>query len=335
MLDPSSDRFVRSYLKTRHLVLLVELGRCGSVMQAAQAAKLTQPAASKLLSELEHVLGVQLFERLPRGVEPTWYGKVLIRRASAALAEMDAAHQEVMELASGLRGRASVGAILTPSTTLVPAAVALLKERGGHVNISIEVDNSKKLVERLLSGELDIVVGRIQDASVASQLCFEPITDEPHALVVRAGHPLLAVRDLDMAELVKQTWILPPVGSVLRDRVMAMFLSQGYEQPAEIVSTAALPVVTSLLTGSDMLAPVPEALVRPQIDSGMLAVLPVDLNLRMDVYGFITRRQHQLSPAAEVMLAALREAVERLRAQAARKFGKPAVVALDGTRTGR
>ncbi|MGV7207600.1 LysR substrate-binding domain-containing protein [Oxalobacteraceae bacterium A2-2] len=332
MLDPSSDRFVRSYLKTRHLVLLVELGRYGSVMQAAQAAKLTQPAASKLLSELEHVLGVQLFERLPRGVVPTWYGKVLIRRASAALAEMDAAHQEVMELASGLRGRAAVGAILTPSTTLVPAAVALLKQRGGHVNVSIEVDNSKKLVERLLSGELDIVIGRIQDASVASQLCFEPITDEPHSLLVRAGHPLLAVPELGMAELARQTWIVPPVGSFLRDRVISMFLSQGYEQPEEMVSTAALPVVTSLLTSSDMVAPVPDALVQPQLDSGLLAVLPVDLNLRMDVYGFVTRRQHQLSPAAEVMLSALREAVQQSRARSARKFGKPAAVPLDGAR---
>src|SRR6202008_191630 len=103
MFDAQSHRFVRSYLKTRHLVLLVELGRLGSIMQAAQAANLTQPAASKLLGELEHVLGVPLFERLPRGVEPTLYGKVMIRRAGAALAEMDAAHQEITELQSGLR----------------------------------------------------------------------------------------------------------------------------------------------------------------------------------------------------------------------------------------
>ena len=75
MSDPRSQRFVRSYLKTKHLVLLVELGRHGSIMHAAQAANLTQPAASKLLGELEHALGVPLFERLPRGVEPTSYGR--------------------------------------------------------------------------------------------------------------------------------------------------------------------------------------------------------------------------------------------------------------------
>lgn len=308
MLDTRSERFVRSYLKTRHMVLLVELGRHGSIMHAAQAAKLTQPAASKLLGELEHALGVPLFDRMPRGVEPTWYGKVLIRRASAALAEMDAAHQEVMELASGLRGSVAVGAILTPSTTLVPAAMALLKRRHMRLNVSIEVDSSKQLVEQLRSGALDIVIGRIYEPSGAGEFCFEPITDEPHSLLVRAGHPLLAAGPLELAQLVQQAWILPPTGSVVRDRMSALFLSQGLAEPAEIVSTMAIPVVTSLLMSSDMVAPMSVELARPQLDSGALAVLPFDLHLRMDPYGFITRRHHRLSPAAEAMLGALREA---------------------------
>lgn len=306
-LDP--DRFVRTYLKTRHMVLLVELGRHGSIMQAAQAAKMTQPAASKLLAELEHVLGVPLFERLPRGVEPTGYGKVLIRRAGASLAEMDAAWQEVMELHAGLRGRVAVGAILTPSTTLVPAAVALLKTRHARVSVSIEVEASKRLVELLRGGELDIAIGRIADAAAAAELHFEPVTDEPHRLFVRAGHPLLERTDIKLRELGEYGWILPPEGSILRDRIASVFLSQGLDQPAETVTAAALPVITSLLNSSDMVAPMSVELVQPWIDSGLLTTLPFDLQLRMDIYGIITRRQHQLTPAAEAMLAALREVV--------------------------
>lgn len=311
MFDARSQRFVRSYLKTRHLVLLVELGRHGSIMHAAQAANLTQPAASKLLGELEHALGVPLFERLPRGVEPTWYGKVLIRRAGAALAEMDAAHQEVMELQSGVRGRVAVGAILTPASMLVPQAVTLLKARHTRINVSIDVDSSKALVDKLRAGELDIVIGRVADSAVASELHFEPITDEPHCLIVRNGHPLLAAGDVPLAELGRQTWIVPPAGSIVRDRITALFLSRGLDSPEETVSTMAVPVITTLLMGSDMVAPMSVALVQPYLDSGLLAVLPVDLNLRMDVYGIITRRQHQLSPAAEAMLETLRELAQQ------------------------
>ena len=312
MTDPRSDRFVRSHLKTRHLVLLVELGRHGSIMHAAQAANLTQPAASKLLGELEHVLGVQLFERLPRGVSPTWYGAVLIRRAGAALAEMDAAHQEVMELLAGARGRVDVGSVLTPATTLVPEAVNLLKRRHARVHVSITVDTSKLLIERLRGGELDIVVGRILDTDAATELHFEPVTDEPHSLIVRAGHPLLQQSGLQLAELARHSWILPPAGSILRDRLTALFLSQGLEPPVETVETMALPVIANLLTGSDMVVAMPRELMQPYIDSGLLAVMPFELGVRMDVYGIVTRRGHQLSPGAEAMLATLRE-VARLR----------------------
>ncbi|PWF41434.1 LysR substrate-binding domain-containing protein [Massilia glaciei] len=316
MTDPRSDRFVRSHLKTRHLVLLVELGRHGSIMHAAEAANLTQPAASKLLGELEHALGVQLFERLPRGVTPTWFGQVMIRRAGAALAEMDAAHQEVMELLSGLRGRVDVGAVLTPAASLIPEAVNLLKARQPRVLVSISVDTSKLLVQRLRGGELDIVVGRVLDTGAAGELHFEPITDEPHSLIVRAGHPLLGHGGLRLPDLLRHGWILPPPGSILRDRLTAMFLSAGLEPPAETVETVALPVVANLLIGSDMLVALPRELVQPYLQSGLLAVLPFELGLRMDQYGIITRRGHQPSPGAAAMLATLREVCARRYPQA-------------------
>ena len=128
MSDPNANRFIRSHLKIRHLTLLVELGRHGSIAQAAEAAGLTQPAASKLLGELEYALGVPLFQRLPRGVEPTEYGRIMMRRAGAALAEMDAAHQEVQQGLAGVAGRVRLGAVLTPAAQLVPDAVQRLKQ---------------------------------------------------------------------------------------------------------------------------------------------------------------------------------------------------------------
>ena len=318
MSDPRSDRFVRSHLKTRQLVLLVELGRHGSILHAAQAANLTQPAASKLLADLEHALGVKLFERLPRGVAPTWYGEVMIRRAGAALAELDAGHQEVMELLAGLSGRVAVGAVLTPSTTLLPAAVIALKARQPRVHVSIMVDTSKPMIQLLQKGELDLVLGRVLDSESAAQLSFEPLTDEPHCLVARAGHPLAGRGDLSLPELALQSWILPPGGSILRDRLTALFLTAGLDQPQQAVETLSLPVVTSLLAQSDMVSALPVELARPYLDAGLLTVLDVDLGLRMDAYGIVTRRGHQLSPGAELMLTCLREEVRR------RGIGAPA-----------
>lgn len=310
MRDTTSDRFIRSHLKTRHLVLLVELGRHASIMHAAQAAGVTQPAASKLIGELEHALGVTLFERLPRGVVPTWYGKVLIRRAGAALAEMDAAHQEIMQGLAGIGGRVALGSVLTPSVSLVPRAVRLVKERTPQVQIVVSVDTSNALVEQLAAGELDIVIGRILDTGAAAELNFEPLADEPHSLIVRAGHPWLDRSDLTLEEIASAAWILPPAGR-LREQLLELFVSKGLGQPADTVETMSLSLVPQLLADSDRIVALPVELVQAHIDAGQLAVLPLDLGVRAGVYGIVTRKRHLLSPSAEAMLEALREAKAR------------------------
>ncbi len=302
-----SDRFVRSHLKMRHLILLVELGNHASIVNAAKAARLTQPAASRLISDLEHVLGVQLFERMARGVVPTWSGKLLIRRAGVALAEMDAAHCEISQLLSGLGGRVELGSVLTPAAGLLANAIKLFKMRAKRTSVVIDFSNSKETVERLLDGRLDIVLGRILDTANVPLLNFEPISDEVHRVIVRAGHPLASATDLTLADLVQQSWIVHPAGSIVRDRLTALFLSEGLEPPEETVETLNIQLTTSLLQNTDMIVALPEALMHDALSSGKVVALDYDLGLRMDVYGIITRKNHVLSPSGEVMLEALRE----------------------------
>jgi DNA-binding transcriptional LysR family regulator len=200
-----------------------------------------------------------------------------------------------------------VGTVLTPSTGLVPHAINRVKARHPRLHVAVNVDTSQALLARLRAGELDLMVGRVLDSALASELRFEPVTDEAHSLIVRAGHPLLKRDQLELAELLHRGWILPPYGSILRDRLTAQFLTQGLEPPAEIVESNSLPFIANLLVTSDMVAPMPEELVRPHLENGMLAVLPYDLGVRMDAYGIVTRRRHEFSPAAQAMLDALRE----------------------------
>lgn len=312
MRDASSTRFIRFHLKTRHLVLLVELGRHASILHAAEAAGLTQPGASKLIGELEHALGVPLFERLPRGVVPTWHGKVLIRRAGAALAEMDAAYQEIMQGLAEADGRVCVGSVLTPAVALLPHAVRLLKERSPRVQVALSVDSGDALLAMLRAGDCDFVVGHVHDPAAAAELDFEPLAEEPHSLVVRAGHPWLARDDLALADMAGAAWILPPPCR-LREELMSRFMAAALAPPQDIVETASLPLVPQLLAGSERVVALPPELVRAQLDAGVLALLPFDLGLRADVYGIVTRKRHHLSPSAEAMLAALREAAAMQR----------------------
>ena len=294
-------------IKTRQLVLLAHLDRVRSLLHAADAAGMSQPAASKLLRELEDALGVTLFERHARGVEPTAYGEIVMRRANSALSEIRRAQEEVEALKRGERFQVSIGTVLGPGTDLVPMAVALLERRYPQMLVRIETDTSRPMVARLLSGLLDIVIGRILDPEHAATLSFEPLAEEPHKLIARAGHPLLKRRKLRVEDLVGNTWLLPPVDSVLRERLNAMFLQRGLPLPDRIVETSSLPMTTNLLRRTDMLVALPHEVVRPYCDAGMLCVLPVDLGVRMDSFGIITLRGRGLSRGAEAALEALRQ----------------------------
>src|ERR1700716_514041 len=98
MTTSYSNWFIRARLKTRQLLLLQVLAEEGNIHRAAQVLHMTQPAASKLLKDLEDVLEVPLFERLPRGMRPTWYGETMIRHSRVALASLTHAHEELAAL---------------------------------------------------------------------------------------------------------------------------------------------------------------------------------------------------------------------------------------------
>jgi DNA-binding transcriptional LysR family regulator len=288
--------------------LLVHLDENPRLSSAASAAGLTQSAASKLLRQVETSLDVKLFERHARGVVPTRYGEILLRHARLALSELVTAQEGILALKSGLSGKAAVGTVTHPGTSLLPLAVARMKQRHAGIVINVDVDSSRPLVQRLLQGALDIVVGQELDPRGADEVVYEPLAgDEPHAIIAGAQHPLAARQGLQLEDLVGQPWILPPAGSLLRDKVAARLLEQGLPIPTNIVETASIPLVTALLQQTNMVAALPEESVQAACKAGHLAILVGNLTLGVGAFGLITRRNHKLSQAAQLMLSTLRE----------------------------
>jgi DNA-binding transcriptional LysR family regulator len=298
--------FVRARLKTRHLLLLAALGDESNLHRAAEALGLTQPAASRLLRELEDTLGVPLFERLPRGMRTTWYGEAMIRHARAALASLNDAHDEVEALKAGRFGQVSIGAITAPGITLLPAAVAQVRQQQPGLRIALQIETSDVLIERLLQGRLDMVVGRLFERHDKAGLRYEGLVEEPVSAMVRPGHPLLAARRLQLRDLAAAGWIVPPPGSVLRHRFELMFHEAGLAAPASLIETTALLFITRMLQQSDLLAVAATDVGRYYAQHGMVALLPLELPCKMDAFGLITRADRVLSPGATVMWRALR-----------------------------
>jgi len=304
---------VRSPLKTRQLALLVLLDDERSLARAAAAAGLTQPAASKLLRQLEDTLDVKLFERHARGMEPTRYGEILIRHARTALSGLGLAREEITALKSGLAGKVAIGAELSPGIHLLPMAIARVKQRSPAVFLSIDIEPSRPLIQRLLKGEFDMVVGRVPEVGHADELDYEPLdADEPHAIIAGAHHPLAGHEETDLEDLVDQPWILPPEGSVVRERLFATFRQRGRCLPTNIVETDSMPAITALLRQSHYVAALPERAAESCCGTGILTVLHRNLPLGLGGFGLMTRRQQKLSPGALLLFDTLRELAEQL-----------------------
>ena len=300
--------FVRARLKTRQLMLLIAIDEEGNIHRAAETLAMSQPAASKLLKDLEEMIGVPLFERLPRGMLPTWYGETMIRHARIALASLGEAGAEIEALKGGWAGSVAIGAIAGPAMSLLPAALARIARQNPELRVSLLVESSDVLLERLEQNRLDFLVARLFERHDKRHLHYQALAEEDICAIARPGHPILALQQPDLAELARGSWIVPPEGSVLRHRFELMFRGAGLQPPRQVLATTALMFLTKMLQESDYMAVVPVDVARHYAEHGMVRIVPVDLSCRMDSFGIITRTDWLLSPGARVVLQALREA---------------------------
>jgi len=135
MTTNSIDGFEHIGLKPRQLQLIVALDDLRSISKVAHYVKITQPAVSKALAELERDLGLQLFERTNRGIIPTVYGECLVRHARIVLVEFMHSRDELRGLQFGVSGRINVGALSATAPSILPQALALLKQKSPVIHV--------------------------------------------------------------------------------------------------------------------------------------------------------------------------------------------------------
>ena len=302
----------RHQLKTRQMALLMAIDETRNLHQAAQATHMSQPAASKMLKDMEELFGVALFERLPRGMRPTVYGETLVRHVRMALDNLAQGQSAMSALQAGLSGQVNLGVILTPSMTLVPQAIAATKAEAPHLSIGVEVATSDVLVEQLKRGRLDFLIARIPAQEEDLKLVYEDLSEVTECAVVRVGHPMLQCTSLTLQDLGAGAWILSPRGSILRHQFDMLFRRHGLAAPGNVIETTAMSVIKALLQQTDFLHLMPVEVARYYVASGELAILPVELPCNMDSYGLIMRSDHVLSPGANLLLGHIRRVASSL-----------------------
>ncbi len=295
-------------LKPAQLRLIVEVAESGQLQMAAAATSMTQPAASRMLAEIERAVGAPLFLRQPKGMELTEIGAVMVRRARAMLREMRSMAAEVQALREGQGGAVRVGAVTGPAVGYLVPAIRAIKREAPDAEITVDVLPSRDLLRQLTAGEMDFALARVLPDFDSREFEIHPMRDEKVALLVRAGHPLARAPRVTFTELTDYEWIMQERGAPIREATLEAFGAVGLAEPGNIVNSPSLLLMIAYLSRSDAIAgmseEVAQLLTQPPVSAGF-AVLTMPREVRVSPYYMLNLRRRPLSPVA----ARLRELV--------------------------
>lgn len=310
------DRVVHR-LKLRDLRVLDTVVRSKSMARAAAQLNLSQPAVSKAVLEMERMLGVRLLDRSRQGIEPTPYGRALLKTGLVIFDDLRQGVQEIEFLSDPTAGEVRIGATGPMTAGILPFIFDRISRR--HPRIVFQVtpfgagtQQARELRER----NVDLSLGRLVGARKEDDLATEILFDEPMFVVAGVQNPLVRRRKIAFAELVNELWILPPPETAVAGFVRELFKAGGLDTlPLGIISGSIQLQYDMLATGR-FLTLFPRSVLHFGSKRMAIKVLPVELPTRLVAQlapvGITTLKNRTISPVAELFLQTVREIAKPL-----------------------
>lgn len=280
----------------------------GSLRAAARHLGIAQPAISRSIRELEHELGVALFERSARGVRLTPMGEMFLRRATAAQNELRQAREEIDQLKGATTGQVSVALSTVAHIALLPRALAPFRARYPGILLRIIEGLFPSLEQALQDGAVDFYVGPLSETPAPREFIVETLFENTRLVFGRKGHALAGATTL--AELTGARWITTSVTSSSEAELYPLFERHGLPRPqVEIYAPSALSMIIAA-ANSDLLMMLPLQWLDLPATLEMLAPLPLAEELSAAPICIVRRARLPLTPAAEFFSDMLRRAAQ-------------------------
>ncbi|MBD9631560.1 MULTISPECIES: LysR family transcriptional regulator [Pseudomonadaceae] len=292
----------------RRLEVFVKLCETRHMQTVASHFGLSQPAVSSALKVLEGGCGQPLFERTPRGLQPTRASHEILFAIRRALNELRHIDTDLSAMRGSLSGVVHVGALPLGRTRILPEAIVRLTARHPGVQVITNESPFDLLATELRAGDVDFVFGALRSAQYASDLTGEALLTEEVVLLARQGHPLLQGQRT-LGELQRARWVLPRAGSPARHLLETRFAAAGMVAPHAVVESGDLAIIRGLLLHSDMLAAVSAHQLEHEIASGELCPLPVQLEQTTRAIGLTFRNGCLHSPVSAALMQSIREVI--------------------------
>lgn len=293
------------HLKLNQLRFVVALQRRGKLALAAEELHISQPAASRMLSEIEASIGHSICSRNAHGVAFNDLGTALAARSRRVVNEMERLGRDLTELADGRHGQVRIGAVTTAAIAYVMPASLALRAIAPRVRLQVDVEPSSTLMQRMRAGDYDFVLGRLTPNDDPELYDVRQIGEEVVQLVVREDHPLSKREAIRFSELSSYEWIMQPPGAPIWTAISNSFHMEGARFPEQVTYTASVLLTLASLSKSDAIAPIArepvEILKTPSLGTRVVALDTV-LQTTVPSLSVICQRDSVLSPIARKLL---------------------------------
>jgi DNA-binding transcriptional LysR family regulator len=300
-------------LRLRELHIFLVVAKERSMSKAAALLAVSQPAVSKAISEMELTLAVPLLDRRPRGVEPTLFGRAVLERSLAIFDELRQTVTDIDSLLDPTVGMARIGTAGTLATGLVQAVIERLTRAHPRTLFYVVEGALVTLQRELRERNVELLVARALPPVVDEDLELEVLFNERQVVVAGSASKWARRRQIKIAELLNEPWILPPPGSIPASIASDLFLAADLKLPRATVSTLSLQVSMSLLAAGRFVTLLPESMVRHVAKYMPVAMLRVDLPTPLRPVAIVTMKGRTLSPVAKLFVASLREGIKHLK----------------------
>jgi DNA-binding transcriptional LysR family regulator len=310
-----ADRIGRR-LKLRDLHVLMMVVRSGTMARAARQLAVSQPVVSKTISDLEHTLGVPLLDRSRNGVEPTLYGRALLKHGVAVFDELRQSVEEIEFLADPSVGELRIGCTDATAAGFLPVVISRLHGRYPRLAFhATQAPSGVALYRELRERNVELILGRITVPFAENDLSAEALMDEPLVLVAGSQSPWQRRRRIKLADLTGEPWLLPSPGTAASAVVRETFQACGLDPPQGAVCCTSLQMHNALLRSGPYIAMWPASVVRFGARDPSVKVLPVKLPVVPRPVGIITLKGRTISPLAQLFIECAREVAKPLRGQ--------------------
>ena len=305
----------------RQIERFIDVVQSKSMSRTAKRLRISQPALSKSLRQLEDRLDARLLQRTPRGVLPTEFGHVFYRRALLISAELRRANEELDNLRGSTEARVAIG--VTPGPGLldkvVPRAVEMVVRARPMLNLTVRSGTISELLPALNRGELDLMFTVLDEQLIGANVSTKVMFEDKFVIVAQSHHPLHSLRSISLKDLLFYRWALledaRPLWNVIEDAGRQLDIKTRFPP---INSTSVL-FVRSIVARTDYIGILPsyDASVGPAEGIAALSLDSVEEGVRLPrltrPMGIVHSRDSELTAGARAVLSAMIGVCEELQ----------------------